>query len=74
MTSDITTPVRVRDLRESRGWTREKLAARSGVSYPTLARLEGGQTPSLHSLVLLADALNVSLDELVGRSHSPTAS
>jgi len=59
----------VRLLRERRGWSREDLASRAKVSFPTLVRVELGGTPSVRSLLGLADALGVTLDELVGRSR-----
>lgn len=63
---------RVRELREMRGWTREELAVASGVSYPTLSRIEGGSYPSYGSLIQIADALDATLDEVTGRAVAGT--
>lgn len=58
---------RVRQLREERGLSREDLAPRAGISARGLEQLEKeGSNPTLVSLVGVARALGVSLDELVG--------
>ena len=58
--------VRLKQLREERELTQEKLAKRSGVSHGYLARLEiGMHDPSLSMLAKLAKALKVSVAELV---------
>lgn len=55
-------------LRESAGWSRYALAKHLRVSEIGLARLErGARDPQLTTLLKLADALGVSLDELAGR-------
>lgn len=55
--SPIARAVRVRRLR--RQLTQEALAEVSGVSLPTIKRIEGGRTPSLATLQKLADALRI---------------
>jgi transcriptional regulator with XRE-family HTH domain len=58
---------RLRRLRVRRGVTLTALAAETGISKSTLSRLETGQRkPSLELLLLLAEAHQVPLDELVG--------
>ena len=61
-------------LRKQKGWSQERLATESGISYNTLIKLERGGilNPKIETVIKLADALNVSLDELVGRK--PTGS
>lgn len=56
-------------LRKQKGWSQEKLAAESGVSYNTIIKLERGRirNPKIETMVKLAEALEVSLDTLVGR-------
>jgi DNA-binding XRE family transcriptional regulator len=84
MESDPATPSQVpgdepsiaealRRTREARGWSREELAMHSGVSYGAIAQIETGRRNDvrLRSLVALADALGVSLDELAGRPTDP---
>lgn len=56
----------VRGLRERRSLTQQQLSKRSGVPRATLANVEsGGANPTLSVLVRVADALEVSLEELV---------
>lgn len=57
---------RARRLREDRGLTREQLAARSGVSTSTVARLElGTGLPGTAAILQIASALNVNVAELL---------
>ncbi len=57
------------EIRKQKGWTQERLAIESGISYNTLIKLErnGIKNPKIGTVIKLADALEVSLDELVGR-------
>ncbi|MEV7320343.1 DUF488 family protein [Streptomyces sp. NPDC093970] len=57
---------RVRALREDRGWTRERLAEKAGVAVGTLGRLEseGAIQPGFFTVGAVAEALEVSLDDL----------
>lgn len=56
----------VRALREGREWTRERLAKEAGVHVRALARLEceGSTQSGFFTVGAIADALEVSLDEL----------
>jgi transcriptional regulator with XRE-family HTH domain len=59
----------VRALRELRGLTQAELGSRAGIGAASVSHFETGQrTPSLESLVKLADALQVSVDVLLGRA------
>jgi transcriptional regulator with XRE-family HTH domain len=59
----------VRALREVRRLTQAELGARAGIAAASISHFETGQrTPSLDSIVKLADALGVSIDALVGRA------
>jgi transcriptional regulator with XRE-family HTH domain len=55
-------------LRKQKGWSQEKLAVESGVSYNTLIKLERGRikNPKIDTVIKLAKALKVSIDELIG--------
>lgn len=56
----------MRQLRDVRGLTQARLSALSGVPRPTLATLESGSAnPTLSVLVKVADALQVSVEELI---------
>ncbi len=62
-------PAILRDLRERRGLTQAGLGARAEIAGASVSHFETGQrVPSLDSLVKLADALEVSIDTLVGRA------
>ena len=62
----------VKKLRAKKGWSQQKLAEAASLSYATITKLEQGRAkePAIHTLVKLADALDVTLDELVGRTPS----
>ena len=59
----------LKTLRNQKGWSQEKLAREANISYHTLIKLEqsGIINPRIETVIKLADALEVSLDELVGR-------
>jgi len=54
-------------LRKKVGWSQEKLAAESGVSYSTLIKIESGRidNPRIGTAIKFAKALKISLDDLV---------
>lgn len=57
---------RIRALRVAQGWSLEELAGRAKLSQSTLSRIENGQRRlALDQLVILARALDTSLDQLV---------
>jgi transcriptional regulator with XRE-family HTH domain len=58
----------LRAARERAGWSREALAYHSGVSWSAIAQIESGRRKDvrLSSLSALAEALNVSVDYLIG--------
>ncbi len=56
---------RIRQVRTQRGWTQAKLAEKSGVEPSNISHIERAATKlSLTTLVSIANALEVSLDEL----------
>jgi transcriptional regulator with XRE-family HTH domain len=56
---------RLHAMRESRGWTLEELAERTGLSKAYLSRLEGGdRQPSIAALLTVATAFGVSIAAL----------
>lgn len=58
----------IRRARERAGLTQKELAAHLGVDAMQLSRWETGRlTPRLKTAADIADALDISLDELVGR-------
>jgi len=59
----------VKKLRNNKKLSQDKLARLADVTYNTLVKIESGanKNPTLGTLTKLADALDVSIDELVGR-------
>ncbi len=59
---------RVKRLREAAGLSQPQLAEKAGISVWLLRRWEQtGRTPLFGTIIKVADALDVSLDELAGR-------
>jgi len=62
----------VREARTERRWTLEQLAGRSGVSKGMVVQIEQGRTnPSIGTLSKVAEALGVSLPDLVDSGDGP---
>ncbi len=57
------------ELLQTKGITRNKLKTLSGVNTDRYNSSKEGRVPSLTSAVAIADALNVSLDDLCGRTE-----
>lgn len=56
----------IRQARESMGFTQEKLAELAGISTAYYCQIElGNKSPSLETLINIADAMHVSIDALV---------
>jgi transcriptional regulator with XRE-family HTH domain len=56
---------RIRQLRNARGWSQERLAERASLDRSYIAGIEvGARNPSLKAVARLADALDVRLPEL----------
>jgi len=63
---------RIRQGRNSRGWTLDQLAERSGVSRRMLVSIEqGSANPSIATLLLISDALGIGLPALVDMDNPP---
>jgi transcriptional regulator with XRE-family HTH domain len=72
-TSNLTAAFRARltSQREQRGLTQAELGAKAGMAPGAISHFETGQRlPSLESAVRLADALECSVDYLLGRQHA----
>jgi transcriptional regulator with XRE-family HTH domain len=60
----------MRSIRETLGWSQEKLAVKAEISAAAISHFETGKRlPSFENLVRLADAFDVSIDRLIGRNH-----
>ena len=58
----------VRQLREARGWSQERLAHRAQLNRSYMGEIERGTAmPSLATAAKLAQALDVPLSELISR-------
>lgn len=65
----ITIGERIKKARIDRGFTQIQLSVLSGVSTQTITAWETGRMcPSIITLIPVANVLNISLDELVGRT------
>jgi len=60
---------KLKELRKRAGWSQQKLAERASLSYNAITKIEQGAAtkPTIQTMVKIADAFGVSLDELVGR-------
>lgn len=59
----------IKALRKKHKISQEQLAQKAGITYSTLIKIESGanDNPTIKTMKKIADALDVSLDELVGR-------
>lgn len=60
---------RLKELRKEKGWSQQKLAEKTGLSFNAITKIEQGlaKHPTLKTLIKLAEAFGIGLDELVGR-------
>lgn len=56
---------RIAELRKERGMTQEEFSVLLGTSFQWVSQLEGGRNITLHSLARIANALRVSLEDLL---------
>lgn len=58
----------LRESRERAGLTQEELSFRAGLSRPYISQLERNlKSPTIDTLFLICDALEISAAELIGR-------
>ena len=58
----------IKEARESKGYSQNELARMSRIARANIGHWERGETfPSIINLIPVADALGITLDELVGR-------
>jgi len=59
----------IKELRKKHKVSQEELARQAGITYSTLIKIESGanDNPTIKTMRKIADALDVSLDELAGR-------
>lgn len=67
--------VRLRQLRQARGWSQQALAHQLNISKSSVNMYERGERePGLETLELIADTFNVDMDYLLGKSDCPNRS
>ena len=59
----------IKKYRQKSGLSQDQLARKAGIPYSTFLKIESGYTPnpSIQAVANIAEALSVSIDELVGR-------
>ena len=59
----------IKRFRKKKGLSQDRLAKLADVTHTTLVKLESGanKNPTVKTLKKIADALDISLDKLVGR-------
>ena len=67
--SSVNLGKRIKELRKRFKITQDKLSKKADIHYSTLAKIESGYTPnpSIETLIKIADAFGVGVDELLGR-------
>ena len=67
--SSINLSKRIKELRSKLKISQDKLSKKADIPFSTLVKIEAGYTPnpSMETLVKIADAFGVGLDELLGR-------
>lgn len=62
---------RLKELRKEKGWSQQKLAEKTGLSFNAVTKIEQGlaKHPTLKTLIKLADVFEISIDKLVGRNR-----
>ena len=62
----------IKSLRVKLNLSQDKLARKADIPFSTLVKIEAGYTPnpSIDTVMRIADALGVGLDELMGRKQN----
>jgi len=60
---------RLKELRNKAGWSQQQLAEKAGLSYNVITKVEQGaaKNPNIQTIIKLADAFGLGIDELIGR-------
>lgn len=64
--------IRIRELRNARGWGQKDLAAKLQISYQAIGNYETGRRePDIKTIFAMCDLFGVTADYLLGRSDMP---
>src|SRR5579871_1626352 len=65
---------RLQAARLAAGLTQQQLCHKANLSFSTLTKIERGaiKSPSIFTIQAIAEALNLTLDELIGRTNAKT--
>lgn len=63
---------RIKKFRSGLNISQDQLAKKANIPFSTLVKVEAGYTanPSMDTLIKIADAFGIDLDELVGRDRN----
>ena len=61
---------KIKKLRMQSGLSQDQMARKADMPYSTYLKIENGTTPnpSIQNVLNIAEALNISIDDLVGRN------
>ncbi len=64
----------IKKYRQKSGLSQDQLARKAGIPYSTFLKIESGYTPnpSIQAVLNIAEALGITIDELVGRKQLRT--
>ena len=64
---------KIKYYRKKSGLSQHKLAVKAGLSLTSITHLEQGVAtqPTIQTIIKIADALDISIDELIGRNFKP---
>jgi len=67
--SSVNLSKRIKELRSKSKISQDKLSKKADIPFSTLVKIEAGYTPnpSMETIIKIADAFGVGLDELLGR-------
>jgi transcriptional regulator with XRE-family HTH domain len=57
--------LKIRQLREAKGWTLERAEGEGGITWQQLQKIESGRNITIRTLIRLADMLRVHPSELL---------
>lgn len=57
--------LKIRQLREARGWTLEQAEGKGGITWQQLQKIESGRNITLRTLIRLANTLSVQPSEIL---------